>query len=150
MQKPDYLPDEQFAIAVLGRSGPERRGIVVSSGHTVDPDEHDPERDLAHHAPSEWQTVIKSASERSVRLEEWFAECISWGHKALENAVDVDSKRRGGIPVLKGTRFTVGQTLAELSESAGVPEVAERFDLDEATIRELLAGLALLAERPCR
>lgn len=146
MRKPDYLHDGSFAVAVLGRSGPERRDSIANGGHSIDT----PERDLAHNNPSEWQTVIRSASVRSIRLEEWFAECILWGHKALENAVEVDPKRRGGIPVLKGTRFTVGQTLAELAESAGVQEVAERFDLDEETIRELLAGLALLVERPCR
>ena len=146
MRKPDYLHDGSFAVAVLGRSGPERRDIIANGGHSIDT----PERDLVHNNSSEWETVIKSANVRSIRLEEWFAECIAWGHKALENAVEVDPKRRGGIPVLKGTRFTVGQTLAELAESAGVPEVAERFDLDEETIRELLAGLALLVERPCR
>ena len=146
MRKPDYLYDISFAVAVLGRSGSERRDTIANGGHSIDR----PERDLAHNNASEWQTVIKSASLRSIRLEEWFAECIAWGHKALENAVEVDPKRRNGIPVLKGTRFTVGQTLAELAESAGVPEVAQRFDLDEETIRELLAGLALLVERPCR
>ncbi len=146
MRKPDYFHDGSFAVAVLDRSGPERRDIIANDGRSIDT----LERDLAHNNPSEWETIIKSASVRSIRLEEWFAECISWGHKALENAVEVDPTRRGGIPVLKGTRFTVGQTLAELAESAGVPEVAERFDLDEETIRELLAGLALLVERPCR
>jgi uncharacterized protein (DUF433 family) len=76
-------------------------------------------------------------------------KCVIWSHEALQKAVEIDPRRRGGIPVLKGTRFTVGQTLAELAESAGVSEIAERCDLDEMTIRELLCGLALLAERPC-
>jgi uncharacterized protein (DUF433 family) len=101
-----------------------------------------------HWAEGAWRTLIKSASIRSFRREQWFSECVLWGDEALQKAVEIDPKRRGGIPVLKGTRFTVGQTLAELADSAGVAEVANRFDLDEATIRELLYGLALLAERP--
>jgi uncharacterized protein (DUF433 family) len=68
-----------------------------------------------------------------------------WNQQSLQNSVETDSARRGGIPVLKGTRFTVGQTLAELAESSGVAEIAERCDLNETTIRELLYGLASLA-----
>jgi len=146
MQKPEYLHDRDFAVALLGGKG-ERRHTVNGD----DPHENIAEYDLIHPShPRDWRTVIKSANIQAVRLEEWFAECALWGHQALQNAVEVDPSRRGGIPVLKGTRFTVGQTLAELADSTGVPEVAERFELDEQTIRELLLSLALLVERPCR
>jgi uncharacterized protein (DUF433 family) len=143
MQKPEYLHDGDFAIAVIARNGGERRhpGPGEAISHLQDP---------IHETPPYWRTVIKSASMQAVRLESWFAECALWGHEVLQNAVEIDPKRRGGIPVLRGTRFTVGQTLAELADSSGVTEVAGRFDLDEEPIRELLAGLALLVERPCR
>jgi uncharacterized protein (DUF433 family) len=143
MNKPDYLHTTPFAVAVLAgnaaalpdgktQTGAKRRSLAVEGGS----------------AP--WLPIIKSAGVRSVRLEQWFSECVLWGHEALQKSVEIDPKRRGGFPVLKGTRFTVGQTLAELADSAGVPEVANRFDLNEETIRELLYGLALLVERPCR
>src|SRR5216683_547775 len=61
-----------------------------------------------------WVSLIRSASVRSLSLEDWFAECVMWGHEVLKNSVEIDPKRRGGIPVLRGTRFTVGQALAEL------------------------------------
>ena len=138
MNKPEYLHNESLARAVL------------AYGHEkISDDDLDRAAELSS-VGEPWQMVIKSAGARSVRLEQWFSECVLWGHEALQNTVDIDPDRRGGIPVLKGTRFTVGQTLAELAESAGVPEVADRFDLDEDTIRELLFGLALLVERPCR
>lgn len=144
MQKPEYLHDRDFAVAVLGGNGAERRHAANG-----DPHAYVVEYDLIH--PSrDWQTVIKSANIQAVRLDEWFSECVLWGHLALRDVVEVDPNRRGGIPVLKGTRFTVGQTLAELADSAGVQEVGERFDLNEETIRELLLGLALVFERPYR
>jgi len=143
MNKPEYLHNDSLAGAVLAHSDEE-----------IPDDDLDGEAELSNLVAARvvgpWQMVIKSAGVRSVRLEQWFSECAVWGHEALQSAVDIDPDRRGGTPVLKGTRFTVGQTLAELAESAGVPEVANRFDLDEDTIRELLFGLALLVERPCR
>jgi uncharacterized protein (DUF433 family) len=155
MNKPEYFHLHFHNLNLSGNS-PEQGGNLagavpttrnvtmagdLASGYTQI--EQEP-----HWAEPGWRTLIKSASVRSFRLEQWFSECVQWGDKALQNAVEIDPKRRGGIPVLKGTRFTVGQTLAELADSAGVPEVANRFDLNEETIRELLYGLALLAERP--
>ena len=160
MNKPDYL---HFNVNLFGNT-PEHAGnfgravTTTSNLETVGASGYTPiDRALAtgytltpepHWVQPGWWALIKMASVRSVRQEQWFSECVQWGDKALQNAVEIDPKRRGGIPVLKGTRFTVGQTLAELADSTGVPEVANRFDLDQETIRELLYGLALLAERP--
>jgi uncharacterized protein (DUF433 family) len=144
MNKPDYFhayplgaSEHGEALAVVAAADTVRAGLT-----TVDAEFEEPSRRAG------WRTLMKSASVRSFRLQQWSAECLQWGDTALQNAVEIDPKRRGGIPVLKGTRFTVAQTLAELADSTGVPEVANRFDLDEDTIRELLYGLALLAERP--
>jgi uncharacterized protein (DUF433 family) len=148
MQKPEYLHDRDFAVSLLRRSDVSLHDDLDTSDLCLSLAEQ--RHEVIHENPQAWRTVIKSANVQALRLEQWFAECAIWGHEALQNAVEVDPRRRGGIPVLKGTRFTVGQTLAELAESEGVPEVAERCNLDEATIRELLHGLALLVERPCR
>lgn|SRR6266404_93190 len=152
MNKPDYF---HYHSINLSDNGPEHgRNLAGAVSTTTNVTmvgglERDTQIDQElHWAEPGWRTLIKSVSVRSFRLEQWFSECVLWGDKALQNAVEIDPKRRGGIPVLKGTRFTVGQTLAELADSAGVPEVANRFDLNEETIRELLYGLALLAERP--
>ena len=142
MNKPEYLHTGNLAIAVLAGNG---RARDVATGDNLHP-----EIDDEGGGSRPWLTLIKSANLRSVRLEQWFSECLVMGHAALQNSVDIDPKRRGGIPVLKGTRFTVGQTLAELAESSGVSEIAKRFDLDEKVIRELLYGLSLLVERPCK
>jgi uncharacterized protein (DUF433 family) len=96
-----------------------------------------------------WLSVIKSASVRSLRLEQWLSECVLAGHEALRHSVEINPQRRGGIPVLTGTRFTVAQTLAELAESSGVDEIADRFELDKEVIRNMPYGLSLLVNRPC-
>ena len=51
----------------------------------------------------DWQVLIKTASVRSMRLEQWFSECVQWGDEALQNAVEIDPKRRGGIPQPSGS-----------------------------------------------
>jgi uncharacterized protein (DUF433 family) len=66
----------------------------------------------------------------------------------LRGVVQIDPDRHGGVPVLKGTRFTVAQTLAELADSSGVTELAANYNLDAKTIRDTLTGLSLMLMRP--
>jgi uncharacterized protein (DUF433 family) len=70
------------------------------------------------------------------------------GYRVLHDVVQIDPRRAGGVPVLMGTRFTVAQTLAELAQTGGVQEVADNYDLDPRTIREMLTGLSLILMRP--
>ena len=44
-----------------------------------------------------WLTVIKSAGVRNARIEQWFSECVLWGHEALQNSVEIDPKRRESL-----------------------------------------------------
>jgi uncharacterized protein (DUF433 family) len=83
----------------------------------------------------------------AVDAQWWYIECEVNGLRYLQGAVDVDPDRRGGVPLLKGTGFTVAQALAELADGSGVPELAERFNLDPEVIREILNGLSLMFQR---
>jgi uncharacterized protein (DUF433 family) len=151
MNKPEYLHAESLVTAVLA-------GHTAGVPDLTPGDPHEPEGSgdiltgemVARRRGeiSDWLPFLKSVGARSAELQEWYSECVLWGNEALQNSVEIDPNRRGGVPVLKGTRFTVGQTLAELADSAGVPEVAKRFDLDEEVVREFLYGLALLADKP--
>jgi len=84
----------------------------------------------------------------NVRAVEWYIECALAGRRLIRDSVVVDPDRRGGIPVLTGTGFTVSQTLVELADSSGVVEVADEFDLDADVIRKMLNGLSLLLGKP--
>ncbi|WP_082483776.1 DUF433 domain-containing protein [Methylobacterium sp. Leaf87] len=83
-----------------------------------------------------------------LRSAEWFIESRAQGLDILKDTVDIDRSVRGGVPVLKGTRFTIAQLLAELSETRGPDEIAENFDLSADQIRNLLNGLAMLMNKP--
>lgn len=96
----------------------------------------------------DWTRPAVVLSARQQRLQEWYFECTIFGYQTLHTAVDVDPRRRGGVPVLKGTRFTVAQTLAELAHSDAVEELAQNFELDVRVIREMLNGLSLILSRP--
>lgn len=98
---------------------------------------------------SDWaRTKSPSAPKGQWTATEWYIQCNLYGLEMLERVVEIDPHRRGGVPVLRGTRFTVAQVLAELSETACIDEIAENFDLDAGMIRALLDGLSLLLQRP--
>ncbi|HVW01338.1 MAG TPA: DUF433 domain-containing protein [Planctomycetaceae bacterium] len=61
----------------------------------------------------------------------WVRACES-----LAEFVEIDSDRRGGRPVLKGTRVKISQILAELADENTPSDIADNLDLD----RELLVG----------
>jgi uncharacterized protein (DUF433 family) len=82
------------------------------------------------------------------RAEEWYVQCVYYGLISLHQCVEIDPHRRGGAPVLKGTRVTVAEALGELAESRGIGEVADNFDLDSEDLKCLLNGLSLLVNRP--
>jgi uncharacterized protein (DUF433 family) len=70
------------------------------------------------------------------------------GQQMLNAAVEINPRRMGGVPVLKGTRLTVAQALGELADSMGVTEVADSLDVEPNLIREMLNGLSLMLTRP--
>jgi uncharacterized protein (DUF433 family) len=96
----------------------------------------------------DWAPNLPALLPRNRRAEEWYFECALCGFHTLSNVVEIDVKRRGGLPVLRGTGFTVSQVLAELSDTTAIDELADNFDLDETQLRDLLQGLALILQRP--
>lgn len=80
--------------------------------------------------------------------EAWLAERMLWATSVLRDCVEVDPQKRSGIPVLKGTRFTVAQLFAELADGRSVVEIAEDFELDLDNIKALLQGFATHLDRP--
>jgi uncharacterized protein (DUF433 family) len=95
----------------------------------------------------EWARVGRSLRPTRHRVVEWYFETMLLGYDKLGEAVEINPRRRGGVPVLKGTRFTVAQTLAELADTSGVDEVARNYDLDANVIRKMLEGLSLVLMR---
>lgn len=75
-------------------------------------------------------------------------ERIAFGLSLLRESVTVDPEVRGGVPVLKDTRFPLSRILAELAAGASITQLAEDYEIDEKTIRSFLEGLAIHLDRP--
>jgi uncharacterized protein (DUF433 family) len=102
-----------------------------------------------HHGKSSFLPWSKDLERvKNVKLMEWHIECTFLGEDLIEQSVDATPTKRGGRAVLKGTGFTVSQTLVELANSSGVTEVADNFDLNADTIRTMLNGLAMMLSKP--
>ncbi len=80
--------------------------------------------------------------------EEWIVQRLRHAVDILHESVEIDPSRRGGVPVLKGTRVAVAQILAEIADDAKVSEIADDLDLNEETIVKFLEGIAIHLDRP--
>jgi uncharacterized protein (DUF433 family) len=88
------------------------------------------------------------AKYRPLSHEEWLSERARYAVLMLRDCTEVNPRKRSGIPVLKGTRFTLAQILAEIAEGRSVTELAEDFDLDLELIKGFLEGLSICFDRP--
>jgi uncharacterized protein (DUF433 family) len=79
---------------------------------------------------------------------DWYVQCNLLGYSLLREVLEINPNRHGGVPVLRGTRFTAGQVLAELAESESVSTIAENYDLNPQHIEDMLNGLSLILMRP--
>jgi uncharacterized protein (DUF433 family) len=75
-------------------------------------------------------------------------ERIRYGKLLLRECIECDPDLRSGVPVLRGTRFTVAHILGELAEGRSLAEIAKAFRLDAEQLRKLLESLAILVDRP--
>ena len=127
------------SIYFRGKRRAEPQALWAESRHVVRHNEGFPQY--------AWARELSTRT-RNARVTAWYAECIAAGESALEGSVEIDAERRGGRAVLKGTNFTVSQTLVELADSSGVKDVADNFDLDAGLIAKMLHGLAMLLSKP--
>ena len=83
-----------------------------------------------------------------ISSEEFVAECTLNALRMLGDSVETNLEKRKGIPVLKGTRFTIAQLLAEIADGRNIVDISVDFELDLQTIRHFLEGLSLYLDRP--
>jgi uncharacterized protein (DUF433 family) len=85
---------------------------------------------------------------RDFEIEEWLSLRINYAIMALREYVEVDPGKCAGVPVFRGTRFTLSQLLAELADNRSLSEIAENFDLNMRLLKEFLRGLSICLDRP--
>ena len=57
-------------------------------------------------------------------------------------SIEIDPKRLSGKPTLKGTRISVAQILAQISEGDSIEDIAEDMSLDIEKLRKLFEELS--------
>ena len=66
---------------------------------------------------------------------------------AARDCIEASPTKLGGIPVLRGTRFSVAQLFAEMADGDSVSEIADNFELDVNQIAKLLHALSMYLDR---
>lgn len=84
---------------------------------------------------------------RGLRYETWIAERLRCATIMLRDTIDIDPEKRGGVPVVKGTRVPVATILAELAEDATISSVADDRALDATVLQKILQGIAIHLDR---
>ena len=84
----------------------------------------------------------------SVQPEQWLADRTRFAARELGDCVEMNPDKLSGVPVLKGSRISVAQILAEIGEGQSVEAVAADFDLDVELVKRLVTGLAVCLDRP--
>lgn len=84
----------------------------------------------------------------SVQPDHWLVERMRYAARELSDCVEINPGTLGGVPVLKGTRISVAQILAELGEGHSVEDISCDFELDAELVKKLVTGLALCLDRP--
>jgi uncharacterized protein (DUF433 family) len=80
--------------------------------------------------------------------EEWVAYRLLQANLMLPDCIEVNPEKRGGIPVIKGTRFTASQALAEIADGRSLKQLCKRFELESATVATFLRALSIYLDRP--
>lgn len=91
---------------------------------------------------------ISSPQAMTPRLDQWLAVRLQHATQALGESVEVNPAIRGGIPVVRGTRFPVARVLAELADGLSLSQIADDFDLDISTLRQVVESFSILLDRP--
>ena len=78
----------------------------------------------------------------------YYLECQFRGLQELSGVVVCNPQIKGGVPVMRGTRFTASQVIAEIAESDAVAEVGHNLSLSKDDVTGLLNGISLLLMQP--
>jgi uncharacterized protein (DUF433 family) len=130
-------------------SPPKQEAIEVRERLPVGPRHQVPQRRLPKRKEhGAWDTGEVRGSKFWLLHEQWLAERWRQATLALNDCVEISPNKLHGVPVFRGTRFSVSQFFTELGDSEAVKGIADDFELDEAVLRKFLHALAVQLNRP--
>ena len=80
------------------------------------------------------------------RIKEEF-ENFGFANNELKNLIEMQSEKRGGVPVFKGTGITIAQFIAELADDQNISDISKDFSLSIGKMRKLLHALAIILDK---
>jgi uncharacterized protein (DUF433 family) len=92
--------------------------------------------------------TVSTSPRPDLPVEQWLTERTQHASRELGDCVELSPEKLGGVPVLRGTRVSIAQILAEIGEGQSVEEVAADFDLDVSLVKKLVLGLASCLDQP--
>jgi uncharacterized protein (DUF433 family) len=102
-------------------------------------------------AVRDWASSLSAQYPKPVvSREDWFVERVTQAVFILQEHVECSPDVMGGMPVLKGTRFTLSRLFAELADGLSVVAIASDFSLDEESLRRLMEGFGCYLGRPVK
>jgi uncharacterized protein (DUF433 family) len=78
----------------------------------------------------------------------WLVQRVEYASSELSDCIERNPLKMNGVPVVKGSRISVAQILAEIAEGMSADEVAEDFSLDPSLVKRLVSGLSVCLDRP--
>ncbi len=72
---------------------------------------------------------------------------MEYATRMLTDAIEINAKKRGGVPVVRGTRMPVSRLLAELADDISVSEFADEYKLNRKKLKKILEGLSVYIDR---
>ena len=80
------------------------------------------------------------------RIKEEF-ENFGFANNELKNLIEMQSEKRGGVPVFKGTGISISQFIAELADNQNISDISKDFSLSIGKMRKLLHALAIILDK---
>lgn len=88
------------------------------------------------------------AGHRTTTHEIVIVERVWYALAELRECTESHPDKLSGVPVLRGTRFTLAQLLAELADGRNTQEIADAFTIEATLIERFLYGLSAYLNRP--
>lgn len=95
-----------------------------------------------------WNDPEENRSVQWVSNEELVKQRLQQVTLVLRECIEVNSRRLGGLPSLKGTRFSIAQVLSQIGDGDSIEDLAENFDLDREQLATVLHAMAACFNRP--
>ena len=70
--------------------------------------------------------------------------------RILADSIEISYEKKGGVPVVRGTRMPVARILAEVADNVRIKEFADNYDLDVEKLHAILQGFSVYLSRPLR